>query len=108
MRTREQSPELLRWMVEQYSPSHHEQAFSRALAGRLAAGADEAVQIGPLDAAEQRQGQRAPAGGRRADVELDAVEDFLDPAIRRAMPSPPSTYRTLGNATRSSSPSSGK
>ncbi|MCY1016483.1 M20/M25/M40 family metallo-hydrolase [Pyxidicoccus sp. MSG2] len=35
MRAREQSPDLLRWMVEQYSPSHHEQAFSRALAGRL-------------------------------------------------------------------------
>ena len=35
MRAREQTIELLRWMVEQYSPSHHEAAFSRALAERL-------------------------------------------------------------------------
>ena len=35
MRAREKTIELLRWMVEQYSPSHHEHAFSRALAERL-------------------------------------------------------------------------
>ncbi len=35
MRPRERTIELLRWMVEQYSPSHHEQTFSRALAERL-------------------------------------------------------------------------
>ncbi len=35
MRARERSIELLRWMVEQYSPSHHEQDFSRALVARL-------------------------------------------------------------------------
>ncbi|NTX37879.1 M20/M25/M40 family metallo-hydrolase [Myxococcus sp. CA033] len=35
MRAREASPELLRWMLEHYSPSHHETDFSRALAGRL-------------------------------------------------------------------------
>lgn len=35
MRAREQTLELLRWMVEQYSPSHHEAAFSRALGERL-------------------------------------------------------------------------
>src|SRR5215217_6726677 len=35
MRAREASPELLRWMLEHYSPSHHEADFSRALAGRL-------------------------------------------------------------------------
>ncbi|WP_338869884.1 M20/M25/M40 family metallo-hydrolase [Myxococcus stipitatus] len=35
MRAREQSAELLRWMLEHYSPSHHEAAFSRALAQRL-------------------------------------------------------------------------
>lgn len=37
MRARERSIELLRWMVEQYSPSHHERDFSRALAARLEA-----------------------------------------------------------------------
>jgi len=35
MRAREKTIEFLRWMVEQPSPSHHEQAFSRALAERL-------------------------------------------------------------------------
>jgi [amino group carrier protein]-lysine/ornithine hydrolase len=36
MRAREPSIALLQWMVEQYSPSHHEQAFSRTLTERLA------------------------------------------------------------------------
>lgn len=35
MREREPTIELLRWMVEQYSPSHHERAFARLLAERL-------------------------------------------------------------------------
>jgi len=35
MREREPTAELLRWMVEQYSPSHGERAFSGALAERL-------------------------------------------------------------------------
>ncbi|MBJ6761639.1 M20/M25/M40 family metallo-hydrolase [Myxococcaceae bacterium JPH2] len=35
MQAREPDIALLRWMVEQYSPSHHEQAFSRALVERL-------------------------------------------------------------------------
>ncbi len=35
MREREPTIELLRWMVEQYSPSRDERAFSRALAERL-------------------------------------------------------------------------
>ena len=35
MQAREKTIEFLKWMVEQYSPSHHEQAFSRALAERL-------------------------------------------------------------------------
>jgi [amino group carrier protein]-lysine/ornithine hydrolase len=36
MQAREQMVDFLKWMVEQYSPSHHEHAFSRALAERLA------------------------------------------------------------------------
>ena len=35
MRKREPTIELLRWMVEQYSPSHHERVFARSLAERL-------------------------------------------------------------------------
>ncbi|MFY1824752.1 M20/M25/M40 family metallo-hydrolase [Myxococcus fulvus] len=35
MRVREASSELLRWMLEHYSPSHQERDFSRALADRL-------------------------------------------------------------------------
>lgn len=35
MRAREKTIEFLKWMVEQYSPSHHEHAFSRALAAQL-------------------------------------------------------------------------
>lgn len=36
MRGRERSIDLLRWMVEHYSPSHHERDFSQALVARLA------------------------------------------------------------------------
>ena len=35
MRNREQTIELLQWMVEQYSPSHYEHGFARLLAERL-------------------------------------------------------------------------
>ena len=35
MLAREESTDLLRWMVEQYSPSYEEGPFSRALADRL-------------------------------------------------------------------------
>ena len=35
MRAREKTIEFLKWMVEQYSPSHHEHVFSRSLAEHL-------------------------------------------------------------------------
>ena len=35
MRAREKTIDFLKWMVEQYSPSHHEHAFSRSLTEHL-------------------------------------------------------------------------